>query len=61
VIEIKVTEANLHVFLSLTGHAFEESRKGSDNDPAHGYYWAMRWLARQVLGSAWMNYLEQVS
>jgi hypothetical protein len=60
VLEIKVTQPNLIVFLSLTGHAFEESRQITDPDCAHGFYWSMRWLARQVLGPAWMNWMEHV-
>lgn len=58
-IKIKTTECNLHVFLSLTGHAFTESKHGPDHECAHGFYWAMRWLARQVLGNAWVHWIAE--
>ena len=56
-ITVKTTLPNLHTFLSLTGHAFDEH--ATDIDRAHGFYWAMRWLARQVLGRTWMNWLGE--
>jgi len=54
-IEVKTTTTNLHVFLSLTGHAFDQTTP--DSDRSHGFYWSMRWLARQVIGQTWMDWL----
>ncbi len=56
-IEVKTTTDNLHVFLALTGYAFETH--SVDTNRAHGFYWSMRWLARQVLGPTWMRWLSE--
>jgi len=58
-VEVFTTADNLHIFLSLTGHAFDTHVP--DANRTHGYYWAMRWLARQVLGEHWCNCLALVA
>lgn len=55
---VKTTEHQLHLFLILTGVAFERSQY--DPNRSHSFYWAMRWLARQVLGTSWVLWLQQV-
>lgn len=60
-IEVKTTQASLHVFLSLTGNAFMASREpGCNEDYPQSFYWAMRWLAREVLGTSWWNWTSQI-
>ena len=49
-ITIETTTANLHVFLALTGHAFEENKGTRDLNCSHGFWWAWRWLQHQVRG-----------
>jgi len=56
---IRTNRNCLHVFLSLTGNAFD-SRNVFDANRSHGFYWAMRWLARQVIGANWMLWVSQV-
>jgi len=56
-IEVRTSDSSYRIFLILMGHAFENST--TDVNPSHGFYWAMRWLARQVLGPAWIEWLGQ--
>jgi hypothetical protein len=56
-LEIKTTTTNMRIFLSLTGHAFDEH--STDKGRTRGFYWAMRWLARQVIGQTWMRWLSE--
>ena len=51
-IEITVDQNSYEIFLTLTGHAFENN--SPDANRSHGFYWAMRWLGRRVLGPQWM-------
>lgn len=55
---VQTSQSNYLTFLSLTGHAFDQS--SLDSGRAHGFYWSMRWLARQILGNDWMNWLIQL-
>lgn len=57
-ITITTSLNNYHLFLLLTGIAFEKSTY--DPNRSHSFYWAMRWLAKQVIGSTWMLWLNQV-
>jgi len=57
---VETTESNLHIFLLLTGHAFENGARSAtvDANRSHGFYWAQRWLARQILGASWIDWLS---
>lgn len=56
-IEVRTGQTSYEIFLALTGHAFSED--GVDPLRAHGFYWAMRWLSRQVLGETWLGWNAQ--
>lgn len=51
-IEVETSRASYELFLALTGHAFDSNSTDANRD--HGFYWAMRWLATQILGKSWM-------
>lgn len=57
-LEIKTTRGNYMCCLALIGHAFENN--SPDVYRSHGFYWAMRWLARQILGENWLLWNSQV-
>jgi hypothetical protein len=54
-LEVRTSQSNLHIFLLLTGQAFDNH--APDANRSHGFYWAQRWLAREILGASWLDWL----
>lgn len=57
-LEVKANRENYRLFLLLTGIAFEKSIY--DKKRSHSFYWAMRWLARQIIGETWLLWNSQI-